>query len=328
MDSVRLFSLAQTLVRSAPEMLVRPVFETVGYLVGLSNTAGVRQLRANQKRFTGVTSRAHSARAMRSYMRYYYEVFRLPALTHAQIDARVSVQGLEYLTHALEQETSVVGALTHSGNWDLAGTWASRHVAPVHTIAEKLEPPELFEMFMRFRSKQGMTIYPLVTGSGALRSLEDDMRTTSCFTPLLADRDLTASGVEVELAGEKAMVAPGPALLAIRTGKPILPVFSSYERLDKTQARQAGTPWGMRLDVCAPIYPRATATSPYAEVEADIVRMTQEWVSALEPYVRAHSDDWHMLQKVFVTDLDPERLKKTREKARMRKNRFMGEESA
>lgn len=43
--------------------------------------------------------------------------------------------------------------------------------------------------------------------------------------------------------------------------------------------------------------------------------MSQEWLSQLEPLVIEHLEDWHMLQKVFVEDLDPERLARARAKA-------------
>ena len=313
MDIVRLFSLAQATVNRLPESCGRALFDVVGTSVGLSSSGGARQLRANQARFTGKKSRCASARAMRSYMRYYYEAFRLPSLSEEQIHARVRGVGHEQLREELAQ-SSAISALMHAGNWDLAGAWANLELGSVHTIAEKLEPEELYEMFLDFRRGLGMTIYPLVKGGGALRRLEEDMKQPGCFVPLLADRDLTASGVEVTVASEPTLVAAGPALLAIRTGRPIVPIFSSYERLEGERAKQAGTRWGMRLDFCPPIYASTNADSPADEQAEDIARISQEWVSALEPFLKAHLDDWHMLQKVFVADLDPERLARARAK--------------
>lgn len=323
MDIMRLFSLAQATVDRLPERVGRALFDVVGTGVGLSNSGGVRQLRANQARFTSKKSRLASARAMRSYMRYYYEAFRLPSLSQEQIRARVRSVGHEQLREELSH-SSAISALTHSGNWDLAGAWANLELGSVHTIAEKLEPEELYEMFLDFRRGLGMTIYPLIKGGGALRRLEEDMNEAGCFVPLLADRDLTASGVEVTLNSHPMLVAPGPALLAIRTGRPIIPIFSSYERITGERAKRAGTRWGMRLDFCPPIYPSTTVDSPVDEQTEDIKRMSQEWVSALEPYLRVHLDDWHMLQKVFVADLDPERLARARAKAAAQRETVQG----
>ena len=57
---------------------------------------------------------------------------------------------------------------------------------------------------------------------------------------------------------------------------------------------------------------------PRVEVPAEVPRServavaTQGWVDALAVAIREHPEDWHMLQKVFVEDLDPERYARTR----------------
>ena len=71
----------------------------------------------------------------------------------------------------------------------------------------------------------------------------------------------------------------------------------------------------MRLLVGEPVRARTDASSPSDERAADIARMSQEWISQFEPWVSERLEDWHMLQKVFVEDLDPERLARTRRRA-------------
>lgn len=145
---------------------------------------------------------------MRHYLRYYYEAFRLPYLSAEQIDARVSVENIETLRQTLTTG-SCTGALMHMGNWDLAGAWATRNLAPVHTIAEKLEPEEVAEQFLNLRRNLDMVIYHAVKGAHVIDQLTADMKNVRCFVPLLCDRDLSASGVEVRLFGSPARVAPG-----------------------------------------------------------------------------------------------------------------------
>ena len=320
MNPVRIFAIAQGTVDRLPERLGRGLFDVAGTLAGMSNAKGVRQLRKNQARLRPgmgwLAARRLSRRAMRSYMRYYYETFRMSNLTREQILARVSSSGTEAMRAEFAAGRSVTGALAHAGNWDLAGAWSNLRLAPVYTIAEKLEPPELFEGFLAFREGLGMTIYPLVKGGGALHSLARDMAAAPVFTPILSDRDLGASGIEVELAGAPMRVAPGPALLAQRTGVTIYPTFVHYERLTGQRRKAAGASWGIRVVICDGIAARTTLDSPADEREADLARMSQEWLSELEPLLVEHLEDWHMLQKVFVADLDPERLARARAKAR------------
>ena len=312
MDVVRAFALARAAVERLPESVGRALFSAAGTAMGLSGSAGARRLRANQARIRPglgpVRARLLSAAAMRSYMRYYYECFRLPVLGEDRILARVQLDNDAELRADLASGRSATAALVHAGNWDMAGAWACIDLAPVHTLAERLEPAGLYEDFLRFRTGLGMTIYPVVRGGGGLRALEEDMAAGVCFTPILADRDLTASGVEVRLAGHAMLVAPGPALLAQRTGCAIYPVFSRYERLARRRRAAAGTRWGLRLTVGEPVRAETTPDSDSRERAADVRRMSQEWMDQFEPWLRAHLEDWHMLQPVFDADLDQERL--------------------
>ncbi len=320
MNPVKIFKLAQSAVDRLPEPVGRGVFNIIGTVAGASNIKGVRQLRKNQARLRPgmgkLAARRLSMRAMRSYMRYYYETFRMSSLSQDQILARVREDVTDEIRDELAAGHAVVGAVMHSGNWDLAGAWSNLSLAPVHTIVEKLEPPEIFEGFVSFREGLGMTIYPLVKGGGALHSLERDMKEKAIFTPILADRDLSASGLEVKLAGIPMLVAPGPALLAQRVGATIYPTFVYCEKLRGARRKAAGSSWGICVVILPGITARTTKESPGAEREADLVRMSQEWLTQLEPLVIEHLEDWHMLQKVFVEDLDPERLARARAKAR------------
>jgi KDO2-lipid IV(A) lauroyltransferase len=40
--------------------------------------------------------------------------------------------------------------------------------------------------------------------------------------------------------------------------------------------------------------------------------MTQALATVFEQAIREHPEDWHMLQKVFVNDLDPARMERSR----------------
>ena len=83
-----------------------------------------------------------------------------------------------------------------------------------------------------------MRIIPLTGGTDVFRALLSALRDGG-FVPLLADRDLTDGGVEVDLLGEPARMAVGPAALALATGAALHPVSIRYEPA-------AGLPGGRR----------------------------------------------------------------------------------
>ncbi len=126
------------------------------------SATGVGQLERNLARILppGTPPRAlrRATRAgMRSYMRYFYEAFALPGITPEQVLARVRTD-IDPQLHEDVRAGSVVMALPHMGNWDLIGAWACRELATVLTVAERLEPEDLFEQFVSFRQLLGMRI--------------------------------------------------------------------------------------------------------------------------------------------------------------------------
>lgn len=268
---------------------------------------GVGQLERNLARVlppgtTRARLRRTSRLGMRSYLRYFYEAFALPGMSEEQILARVRGD-VDPAVHEDLRRGPVVVAMAHTGNWDLAAAWACRELATVLTVAERLEPADLYEQFVDFREGLGMRI----VGQGRGEKVFDTLAAAAAdggtyLIPLLADRDLSSSGVPVELAGHRARVAAGPAALAQALGLPLYVGVMHYERLTGERRRRAGSPWGVVVTIRALPAPREG--SPREQV----VSATRAWAGAMGPMLTEHAVDWHMLQAVFEDDLDPERL--------------------
>lgn len=306
MNAGSLFLLAWRVVPKLPGPLVRGIFDLVAIIAHAARIGGVRQLERNLARvrpdLQGRALRSMSRRGMRSYMRYYAEAFQLPGMSPEQIDARVRAVGVEPMMEQIDAGRATVGALTHSGNWDLAGAWFVKRYSPVLTVAETLEPEELFRQFVEFREGLGLRIVPFAKGTGVFRRLLTGMRKPVSFVPLLADRDLSRDGLEVDALGHPFRVAPGPAALALAGKAALFSVHIHYERLYGDRRRRAGSPWGIVIDFQGPI---EAPDLPQREAIAD---MTQRWVDLQMARIAEYPQDWHMLQKVFTEDLDTDRL--------------------
>lgn len=125
---------------------------------------------------------------------------------------------------------------------------------------------------------------------------------------LVADRDLTSRGVEVNLAGQRARVAAGPATVALAAEIDLIPVVLYYERLTGERRRAAGTEWGVVME-CHPAVPVPTpnpALPPQDQRREQVAQMMQYWADVIGAGIARHPQDWHMLQRVFVDDLDPD----------------------
>jgi KDO2-lipid IV(A) lauroyltransferase len=303
---MNLTALAWKWVPRLPAGLARAGFTAAADLSAWRGGKGVRRLEANLRRVRpelGRAARRSLTRAgMRRYLRYFCEAFQLATWPPAEAAAMVRLADEERVRAGLGPSPRAVLALGHMGNWDLAGAWATQSLAPIITVAEHLRPEEVFQDFLAMRRRLGLTIIPLEKGQPVFRQLlratqQADAAGQPWLAPLLADRDLGRGGVEVDFFGEKALMAPGPAALALAAAAPLY--AAAMYRLGQ----------GYELRFSDPI--KAPAGQPRArQVEV----MTQAWASFLESTIRRHPADWHMLQKVFVADLDPDRLDQIRGK--------------
>jgi KDO2-lipid IV(A) lauroyltransferase len=289
-----------SLVRRLPERLAYAVFDLIADVAARRGGSGVARMRANFARVrpeldaAGLDALVRAG--LRSYFRYWCEAFRLPDLTEADLVARVRTLGDAPVRAHLGAGKPAVMFLGHMGNWDLAGAWSTTQLAPVTTVAERLKPEELYDEFLGFRERLGMRILPLTGGSDVFRELTKALR-ASAFVALLADRDLTAGGVEVDFCGHRARMAVGPAALAVTTGAALHPVSVHYERRATGRGYELVIVFHDRVEV------PATGTT-----REKVAMMTQACADALTDAVREHTEDWHMMQRVFVEDLDPARM--------------------
>ncbi len=308
LNTGRLFMIAWRYLPYVPSWIVRGAFDLVARFMHVRRGKSIRQLEANLNRVTGLEGadlRALSKVGIRRYMLYYAEAFQLPRVAPEQLVARVRCVNTERLRYDLSRETVVAGA-GHVGNWDLAGAWAEINIGHVITVAEKLKPEELFEQFLQFREGLGLEILAYEKGSGLFDRLVEAAQTNVAFMPLLADRDLSANGIEVTIAGHPMRVAPGPAAVALAAGVPFIGVFIHHERIHGARRRAARSPWGIVIEFTDPIPVPANSDNPVQE-------MMQAWADLYGAFLQKHPEDWHMLQKCFVADLDSERLKEADE---------------
>ena len=290
------YALGWTVVCRIPESWARGAFQFGADLAWRRQGPGVQVLEANLQRVTGpsVTGkqlRALSRQTMRSYARYWLETFRLPVIGQQRIQADMHATGEENLQGNLAAGRGVIIALPHTGNYDLAGAWIiGRGVGKFTTVAERLKPDSLFRRFLEFREGLGMEVLPASGGDSRFGVLAQRLRAGGLVC-LVSDRDVTGRGIEVEFFGEKARMMAGPAALAVQTGAALLPTTLWFD----------GPGWKAHIHNEVPVPESGTRREK-------IAAMTQAVARDYEDGIRAHPQDWHMLQKVFVADLDPERL--------------------
>ncbi|MGH3961060.1 phosphatidylinositol mannoside acyltransferase [Mycobacterium sp.] len=282
-------------VRAMPEFAARNVFDA-GVLYAARN-GGPDQLRKNLARVIGVAPADVPGALMRaslaSYARYWREAFRLPTMNHAKLGRQLheSVQGKEHLDAALAAGRGAMVALPHSGNWDMAGVWVVQAYGGVTTVVERLKPESLYRRFVAYREGLGFEVLPLSGGERPPYELLAERLADNRIVCLMAERDLTRTGVQVDFFGEPTRMPAGPAKLAIETGAALLPAHCWNE----------GDGW--RSD----IYPALDCAG------GDVGVITQALADLFARHIAAHPADWHMLQPQWLADLSDERRARLRE---------------
>jgi phosphatidylinositol dimannoside acyltransferase len=283
-------------VRLIPEPVARWIFTQIADYLWRRRGKSVRQLEANLRRVRPDASDAKLSQltraGMRSYLRYWLEAFRLPTMSMERITSGMYVAGEEQaaLSH-IKAGRGVIFALPHSGNVDQAAAWImTRGFGQISVIAERLKPEAVFRQFVAYRESLGMEVVPHIGGPSPFGVMAQRLR-AGRLVCLVADRDLSAAGVEVELFGQPARIGAGPAALAARTGAALMPVVLWF----------ADDGWRGHIYPEIPVPPDGTQAEKVAA-------MSQQLASAWQADIAGHPEDWHMLQKVFVADLDATRL--------------------
>ncbi|QEV17064.1 phosphatidylinositol mannoside acyltransferase [Streptomyces alboniger] len=287
-----LYGLGWSTVKKLPEPVAQRLGTTIADAVWRRRGKGVLRLESNLARVVPDATPERLAQlsraGMRSYLRYWMESFRLPSWSRERVRDGVDVTGQHHLTDGLAAGKGVIVALPHLGNWDLAGAWVTTKLdIPFTTVAERLKPETLYDRFVAYRESLGMEVLPH-TGGSAFGTLARRLRAGGLIC-LVADRDLSASGVEVKFFGDTARMPAGPAMLAQQTGAVLLPVTLWYD----------GTPV-MKGRIHPPVDVPETGT----RAEKTSV-MTQALADAFATGIADHPEDWHMLQRLWLADLEP-----------------------
>jgi phosphatidylinositol dimannoside acyltransferase len=295
------YAAAWRLVRGLPPGPAFGAFRIGADLATRQDGAGVRRLRANLARVVPSASPAQLdllvRDAMRSYARYWCETFRLPTMDLAEIHARVDpfLTGRGPFLEAMEAGRGVVFAVPHSGNWDVAGVWLVETLRRLGrppaftTVAQRLRPESLYRRFVAYRESLGFEVVAAEDGSAAHRALIRRLRAGGIVC-LVADRDITGTGVEVQFLGEPARFPAGPARLAALTGALLMPAYPHF------------TPDGWQVPIAEPVTVGDGSRLRTGESRIAVAQATQAIADEFGRLIARAPADWHALQPIWTAD--------------------------
>lgn len=286
-----IYLTAWRIVRWLPEAFAYQTFSWIADQMNKRKSSQVERLRSNLGRVDPSLNSEGLNRlvqdGLRSYMRYWCDIFRFPDWSVERIQNTVTATKEHLLLDAIAAGNGAIITLPHVGNYDHAAAYFCSKGAKIVTVAEHLKSEALFKKFISFRAAFGVEALPL--DGRVIPTLAQRLR-AGCVVALAADRDLSRSGIDVTFFGAPARMPAGPAVLALKTGAPLIYAMVSYTQI------------GIHIDF--EMVPIPTDGSEAEKIAAII----QSSADLFAKGIATHPQDWHMLQRIWVDGDFKERL--------------------
>lgn len=281
-----LYLFGWKLVAALPEVLAYRLANKVSDLIYAQDGKGVAQLRSNYRRVKPELSDAELAKlskeGMRSYLRYWFDTFRLNKWSKARVIETTFVINENLLRDPIAAKQGCIIALPHAGNWDHAAAYFCSTGINLTAVVEKLKPEAIFNKFLDYRKSIG--IEPISHKEKTIPILLDRLAQGK-LVALVADRDMSRNGIEINFLGGIAKMPPGPAILAIESGSPLITAYIRYLKS------------GIEIRF------EETIKLPVSGSKEEQIRIiTQSMADNFAKRIKESPVDWHMLQRVWVDE--------------------------
>jgi KDO2-lipid IV(A) lauroyltransferase len=213
--------------------------------------------------------------------RNYVDTFLIPTLSGSEIERLVPIGGWEHLEHARRAGRGAIIVAAHLSSVGLAGQVIAARGIPIVCVVEQVEPPGLLALLSRLRGGAGVRIVPL--GPELVKQLLVMLKRNE-VVGLIMDRDVAGTGVSVDFFGAPCKLPGGAALLALRTGAPILPACAYRGARQELRAR----------------IERPVEVSRGANLRESVQLTTRRIAERLERMIASHPEQWTLLESPWA----------------------------
>lgn len=217
-----------------------------------------------------------------NFAKYLVDFFRFSKLDRNYIESNVKIVGKDNLDEALKRGKGVIALTAHIGNYELGGAIVALLDYPLNAVALDHKNKLVNNFFVRQR--QIVKIKVISMGAALKRCYE--CLTKGEMLALLGDRDFSNRGVRLKFFGRDSLIPRGPAVLRLRTGASILPVFIVRLPDDTFQLS----------------FERPISYSPTGDFEYDVRQVTERCIGVIEEYVRRYPSQWFMFARFWAKE--------------------------
>ncbi|MBI5968082.1 MAG: lysophospholipid acyltransferase family protein [Deltaproteobacteria bacterium] len=207
----------------------------------------------------------------------------IPLLTEKNMEQYILFEGAENFYRAYEKGKGILFLTAHFGNWEwMAASFPLRFHRPCHVIVRPLDSPFFDGLVERLRTWTGNHTVPKEKSMGRILRI---LKEGGIIGVLLDQNVAWQEGVFVDFFGELACTNAGMALLALKTGAPVLPVFNIRQ------------PDGRYRVVIEPEVPLIRTE----DRDLDVEKNTELFTKIIERFVQDHPDHWFWLHQRWKT---------------------------
>ena len=281
-----LYLFAWKLIAVLPEKSAYKLADYVSDRIYKKNGKGIKRLRGNYGRvmpeYSSQKLEELTKLGMRSYLRYWFDTFRLSKWSKNRIISTTQVIRENLLRDPIQSKQGCIVALPHAGNWDHAAAYFCSTGITLTAVVEKLKPEAIFKKFLAYR--QSIGIEAISHKEKTIPILTQRLQAGKLIA-LVADRDMSRNGIEVNFFGKTSKMPSGPAILAIKTGAPLITAYVRY------------TPGGIEI-----IFDETLKPTNSESEEEQIKIITQSMADNFAKRIKENPVDWHMLQRIWVDE--------------------------
>jgi len=281
-----LYLFAWKLIAVLPEKSAYKLADYVSDRIYKKNGKGIKRLRGNYGRvmpeYSPQKLEELTKLGMRSYLRYWFDTFRLSKWSKNRIISTTQVIRENLLRDPIQSKQGCIVALPHAGNWDHAAAYFCSTGITLTAVVEKLKPEAIFKKFLAYRESIG--IEAISHKEKTIPILTERLQAGKLIA-LVADRDMSRNGIEVNFFGKTSKMPSGPAILAIKTGAPLITAYVRY------------TQGGIEI-----IFDETLKPTNSGSEEEQIKIITQSMADNFAKRIKENPVDWHMLQRIWVDE--------------------------
>ncbi|MFC1495372.1 lysophospholipid acyltransferase family protein [Thermodesulfobacteriota bacterium] len=219
------------------------------------------------------------------YLHFGRMVFEIPHLLRMNKDnikKYFAVEGEENLKMAFKNGRGVLALTGHIGNWELLAVALHVLYGPIAAVARPSRNPALNRLINDLRSRLGMELIPKQHGMRKIITALNKNR----LVGILLDQNVDwYEGEFVPFLNRTACANKGLALLALKTGTPVVPIFS---------IKQPDGKYKIHIDKPVELIRTNDKT-------IDVEKNTALFTKIIDSQVRKHPEQWFWFHRRWKT---------------------------